>query len=292
MKLLILFQVWEGDKNIAPLTLGQFLTIVSGHENDVLIFDDASPSRLGDRLATLFGGKGPGRIDVLRSEHSTGYTGTIDRLFEALHWVVRCGRTYDYIVKVEPDVHFCRRNLASLFDPGILPEFGIVGPTHRMALRHFVQVLADLLPAGIQRRRGPGGTIERDLEFKRFRPVWWQGIGWRALLRRFTGVMVPFPFVVISCKTLAAMNAQSWFDLQRSQIGAVFADDVVFTMAVQALGHGVVDISTLLSDWSCNLFISPTATAQTAREYWRDLIHPMKDTAWANALREELPLLP
>ena len=47
MKLLIYYGLYEGEKAIAPHALGQLLTILAGHEVDVLILDDASPSRVG-----------------------------------------------------------------------------------------------------------------------------------------------------------------------------------------------------------------------------------------------------
>ena len=290
MKLLIFYGLYEGEKTIAPHALGQLLTILAGHEVDVLILDDASPSRVGEQTKARFAGPGPGRIDVLRLEHSTGYRGSIDRMFRALQWVAQTGRTYDYVLRVDADIHFCRADLAALFAPGRLPAQGIVGQPLVMRQRDFVQVLADVLPAGFRRHRTPDGKIEHKWELQRCRPVWWHTIGWRALIHGFRGVIVPGSFIVIAGATLAALHNRGWLDRPRTSLGLVFGDDTMLSIATRAVGHPVIDVRTLLPDWSCSLFIGPTTTAEAVRTAGHYFIHPMKDAAWANDLRQALPL--
>ena len=290
MKLLIFYGLYEGEKTIAPHALGQLLTILAGHEVDVLILDDASPSRVGEQTKARFTGQGPGRVDVLRLEHSTGYRGSIDRMFTALHWVTQTGRTYDYVLRVDADIHFCRADLASLFTPGRLPMRGIIGQPLVMRRRDFVQVLADVLPAGFRRHRTPDGKIEHKWELQRCRPVWWHTIGWRALRHGFRGVIVPGSFIVIAGATLTAFRDRGWLDRLRENLGLVFGDDTMLSIATRAVGHPVVDVRTLLPDWSCSLFIGPTITATAVRSAGHYFIHPMKDAVWANELRQALPL--
>lgn len=290
MNLLVLYGVYEGDKNIAPYALEQLLTILAGHTVDVLILDDASPSRVGERLATTFKGPVPRRMDLLVREFSQGYRGSIDRTFGALAWIARCGRVYDYVLRVDTDIHFCRRDLAELFKPGVLPELGITGQTLAMRSRDLVQILMDILPVGFRRRHLPDRTIAHTWELSRFRPVWWQSIGWRALWHGFRGVILPGCFIAMSGKTLAEMSRRGWLDRPRASIGLSFGDDTIMSVATVALGHPITDLRTLIPDWSCDLFLTPAATAEGIREKRRYYVHPMKDAGWAMALREALPL--
>ena len=288
MKLLIFYGLHEGEKSIAAHALGQLLAILAGHEVDVLILDDASSSRVGEKTKARFAIQGLGRIDVLRLEHSTGYRGSIDRTFSALQWVAQTGRAYDYVLRVDADVHFCRPDLANLFAPGVLPAQGLIGQPLVMRSRDFVQVWADVLPVGFRRRHTADGKIEHQWEFKRFHPVWWHNIGWCALANGFRGVIVPGCFIIIAGTTLAAFQSRGWLNRPRTSLGLAFGDDTILALATRAVGHPVIDARTLVPDWSCNLFITPETTAATVRAAGHYFIHPLKDVAWANELRQAL----
>ena len=288
MKLLVFYGLYEGEKVSAPLALGQLLAILAGHEVDVLILDDASPSHIGEQMKARFAGQGAGRIDVLRLEHSTGYRGSIDRTFSALQWAVQTGRAYDYVLRVDADVHFCRPDLANLFAPGVLPTQGIIGQPLVMRSRDFAQVWADVLPVGFRRRRTDDSKIEHQWELKRGRPVWWHNIGWRALANGFRGVIIPGCFIIIAGATLAALHNRGWLDRPRTSLGLAFGDDTILALATRAIGHPVIDARTLMPDWSCCLFITTETTSATVRAAGHYFIHPLKDVAWANELRQAL----
>lgn len=290
MKLLIYYGLCEAEKAIAPLALEQLVSILAEHEVDVLILDDASPSHLGKQMASQFAGKVPGNIDVLRLEKSRGARGYIGRVFGVLRWVAESGRAYDYILRVDADMHFCRRDLAALFQPGVLPTRGLCGQTLTMRSRDFVQVVADIFPMGFRRRRAADGKIEHPWELRRLRPVWWHDFGMRALIKGFRGVIVPGSFIIISGATVAAMQIKGWLDRDHDHLGLVFGDDTVLAMAATALEHPVVDARQVLKDWSCELFLRPETSAADVKARGRYFIHPMKDVAWANTLREALPL--
>jgi len=256
------------------------------------VYDDASPSRLGEQMAQHFTGRGARRVDVLRAERSTGYRGAIDRTLTALGWIARCGRGYDYVLRVDADTHFCRTGLGALFQPGRLPPRGIVGQTLQMRRKDAVQILLDELPAGFRRARDPNGDIMHQWQLSRGRPVWWHDIGVRALAHGFRGTIVPGCFVIIAAETLLAISSAGWLDRPRQSLGLVFGEDVMISILTKALGHPITDARTLIPDWSCELGLRPDTSAQIVEQRRYYFIHPLKDVEWANALRQALPLRP
>ena len=290
MKLLIYYGLCEGEKAIAPLALHQLLSILSGHEVDILFLDDATPSQVGERMAAHFADQIPGKIDVVRLKKSVGARGCIGRVFGVLRWVAQSGRHYDHILRVDADLHFCRRDLAALFEPGVLPTQGICGQTFTMRPRDFAQVIVDVLPMGFRRRRAANGKLEHDWQLRRLLPVWWHDFGMLALLRGFRGQIIPGSFIIISGAMVAAMHAKGWLDRDHERLGLAFGDDTVLAMATVALGQPMTDARDLLHDWSCEIFLRPDASAAEVKANGRYFIHPMKDVPWANTLREALPL--
>jgi hypothetical protein len=289
MKILVFYGLYEAEKSIAPLALGQLLRMLGDHQLDLVILDDASPSRLGDAMRARFEEAGPGRVDVLRLDRSTGYRGAIERTVYAFQQIVRAGREYDCVVRLDADVHFCRDDLAKLFEPGRLPRRGIVGQSVPMRARDFLLYLADAtMPIGFQRRVGDDGRMEHGWELRRFRSVWWRDIGAAALLHGFRGRFVPGSFQVLAWETLAGMASRGWLDRPRAPLGLIFGEDIVTNSMVAALGHPIVDAQTIVPDWSCELFLTPEASPEAIRSRGHYFVHPVKDLPWANTLRQNL----
>jgi hypothetical protein len=289
MRLLIFYGVYEAERSFAHVCLEQLLDILSGHTVHVGIQDDASPSRLGDRLAERVRPRLGDRVRVVRLDRSLGYHGMYERVLGFLDFACTWGETFDYVLRVDPDLHFCTHRLAEVFDRSLLPEVGLFGPTLAMRRRDFTLFLADLLPVGFRRRLKDGG-MEHGWELARTYPVWWSDIGRRAVRNGFRGRIVTGSFGALSWRSVLQMRERGWFSRSRERSGLVFQDDVVTSAMVHALGHPLLDFREVLPTWNNELCLRPTDTADDVRRRGLDLVHALKNEPWAHALREKLIL--
>lgn len=163
----------------------------------------------------------------------------------------------------------------------------MVGPTIEMRLRDFALFLADQLPFGLKRTVNDG-VMSHDWALRRTRPVWWHDIGRLSLLNGFRGRMVPGVLQIIAWRSIVEMANRGWLSRPRSSTGLIFQDDLVLTAMVKALGHAVLDISDVVDNFKCELFLAENATAADVIERGLDLVHPLKDNDWAHSLREVL----
>lgn len=290
-RVLALMMACENDKNLARRTLGQVVGFFEEHELDVLVFDDASSSRCGDALAREFQPRIPGKLQTMVANESKGFYRILENTMDMLKAVTSSGQRYDYVVKVDPDVHFCNHLLSQVFEGATLPSRGLFGPVLRMRSRDHVQVLADMLPLGF-RRRNRGGIIDHKWEFAGFRKVWWADIGRRALLHGWRGEFAPGSFYVLAWDTLIEMARHGYLDRDHTAMGMVFGDDVVISAMTRSLGHPIVGFRDLVPGWSSELFLREGATAAEIRAKRHAMIHPLKDRSWAHRLRDELTLKP
>jgi hypothetical protein len=289
MRVLVLMMMCENDKNIARKTLAQFVEIAGRHELHVLAFDDASPSRCGDALAREFQPRLSGAFDVLVARRSRGFYRILENKLDMLRAVVSSGRRYDYVVKIDPDIHFTNRLVASVFDEGTLPMRGQFGPVHTMRHRDHVQALADMLPVGF-RRRNRAGIIDHKWEFMGPRKVWWADIGREAWRRGWRGEFIPGGFYVLTWDTLSELARCGYLDRDDRSMGLVFGDDVVMSIMVKAMGHPIVSFEDLVPRWSCDMFVREGMTAAEIRAKSHAFVHPLKEKGWAQRLRAELQL--
>lgn len=291
MRLCVFLGVYEAERVIAARTLRRLLTILDGHQVSLVILDDASPGRLGEALAREFAPRIAGTVEVRRIETSTGYHGSIERTFSVFDEITARSPTAseapDYVLRVDADIGFGRSDLARLFAPGVLPAEGLFGGTFAMRRRDLLLFCLDLLPIGFRRRR-VGERLEHGWQLRRTRPVWWSVFGWRALRRGFRGRIVPGSFQIIAWATLLEMRRQGALTRSRRTLGLVFGEDVITNAAVWAVGHRVIDVGELVPDWDFEHFLTPGTTAADLVGRSPYYLHPLKDEAWANALRDEL----
>lgn len=292
MKIAIFFGVYEAEKSFAQSTLRQLLEILKGHELYVLVLDDASPSRVGESLQKAFPDIENLTFEVIRNQVSSGFRGAMARTLFALNHISLLKQNFDYILRVDADLFFNRKELAQLFDSSKLPKKGMFGVKATFRPRDFVQVIADLLPFGF-RRRQTQGIVEHKWEFKRTKPVWWWDLGIRALLNGFNRRFIGGPFQILAGSTLAEMAKRGWLQRQPlTGLGLVFGEDVMTTVMVKALNHPLVDLAELIPDWACDMAINPykgePEIIQANRYY---LIHPLKGDAWGLRFRQELERL-
>ncbi|WP_141730875.1 glycosyltransferase [Oligoflexus tunisiensis] len=292
MKIGVFFGVYEAEKPFAQQTLGQLLDILQNHDVHVLILDDASPSFLGDSLARAFADRKNTSFEVIRKEQSSGFRGAMDRTLLAFRCLAESGRDFDYVLRVDADLFFNRKDLAGIFDGQHLPGQGLIGTFASFRLRDYFQVLLDLLPLGF-RRRQIKGMVEHDWELKRTKPVWWWDLGLRAILHGFNQKFIGGSFQIIAGSTLSELSRRGW--LRRKPLaglGLVFGEDVMTNILVKALNHPLVDIAELVPDWACDMAINPhkgdSHMIQAHRYY---LVHPLKGDAWGLRLRQELERL-
>jgi hypothetical protein len=292
VKLAIFFGVYEAEKSFARSTLKQLLEILQGHEVYVLILDDASPSRVGDSLLKAFSDVSHVKFELIRNESSSGFRGAMARTLSALHHISLLNQDIDYILRVDADLFFNRKELALLFDSNKLPKTGMCGVKTTFRWRDLVLLLADLFPIGFRRRQRQG-VVEHKWELRRLRPVWWCDLGFRALVHGFNRRFIGGPFQIIAGSTLTEWAQRGWLKRKPlTSLGLIFGEDVMTNMMVKALNHPLVDLAELVPDWACDMAINPHKGGfefiQANRYY---LVHPLKGDAWGLRLRQELERL-
>jgi hypothetical protein len=292
MKIGVFFGVYEAEKTFAQQTLGQLLDILQSHDVHVLVLDDASPSFVGKSLQAAFVGRQRVTFEVIRNEKSSGFRGAMDRTLFAFRHLAGNPQEFDYILRVDADLFFNRKDLAGIFESGLLPKQGMVGTFAEFRGRDFIQLLADLLPLGF-RRRQVNGVVEHKWELKRMRPVWWWDLGLRAIMNGFRRRFIGGPFQIIAGTTLREWAGRGWLDRKPlAGLGLVFGEDVMSNVLVKALNHPLVDLAELVPDWACDMAINPHKGGPEfiqANRYY--LVHPLKGDAWGLRLRQELERL-
>ena len=286
MKLLILYGVYEAEKPFAPHAVCKCLNILKEHDIDVFITDDASPSFLGERLKTVIKKQAIAQnVHIWRIEKSTGFRGAMERTIGAFKRIASMDTLYDFVIRLDSDVHFCRNDLDRIFNSKRMEKIGVWGELLKMRYRDFILYIVDaIMPFGFKRKQ-KDEKYEHKWEFSRFKSVWWSDIGRKALLNGFRGVFVPGSFQIIAGQTILDMSKQGWLTRENSPLGLVFGEDVITNTMALALNHPVRSIRELVPDWSCELFISPNETVDSIKNQGHFFIHPLKDTPWAHALR-------
>jgi hypothetical protein len=289
-RILVFFCVYEAERSFAAGTLAQLLDVWNHCDLTLHIQDDASPSYLGHGLAKQFAERVP--IRVTRVERSLGYHGLLEHWLSFLHNCAACAKRYDYVVRVDADIHLASRRLAHIFHPDRSPSNGILGHTLVMRHRDFLLWMADLAPAGMRRKLHADGRMEHRWEFRRTRPVWWSDIGWTALRRGFRGRIVTGPLQILAWPTLVAIDQRGWLARPRRATGFIFQDDVLLSMMVHAVGHPIMDIRKIIDGWNATCFLTPGTPIQSILASRFDFLHPLKNSSWADEVRAAMPLPP
>jgi hypothetical protein len=287
-RILVLFCVYEAERSFAAGTLAQLLDVWNHCDLTLHIQDDASPSYLGRVLANQFSERVP--VRVTRVERSLGYHGLSENWLSFLHNSAAGAERYDYVLRVDADIHLASRRLANIFHPDRSPSNGLLGHTLAMRHRDFLLWIADLAPAGMRRKLHPDGRMEHRWEFRRTRPVWWSDIGWTALSRGFRGRIVRGFLQILAWRTLIAIDQRGWLARPRRPSGFIFQDDVLLSMMVQAVGHPILDIRTIIDGWNANCSLAPGIPIQSILASRFDFLHPLKNSSWADEVRAALPL--
>ena len=289
MKILLLFMVCEKDKSIAKYLLDQLVDLCGDIDLHMLIYDDGSESHLGDTLRQEFADQITGQIEVIRSPSNRGYYRLQQNLLKMLRHTVASGVSYDFVMKIDPDVHFTDRRWAQLLDLSKLPPLGITGPIIKLRKRELVQIVGDLMPIGFRRRK-INGQIDHKWQWRFYRKVWWRDIGWRAIFRKSIRYVAPGSCYLLAWESVIEMSSRGYFDRDHEEIGLIFAEDFLLTILTTSLGHPVTALSDIDPQFKCDIYIDPSSSVNEIREQNFYYIHPLKSTPEADQLRRSLPL--
>jgi hypothetical protein len=283
----ILMYVCEGEQAIALGALRSLARACPGLSYDLFLVDDGSQSRVAQQLARrLPPGIAVGRL--LELPRSLGYRGCIERLLIGARAIVNSGVPYRLIVKLDADTLVLRADLGEHLLSACSGRVGIWGCCFPMRYRDRVLLLADILPVGF-RRRTIEGTIQRDWELARWRPVWWTSIGLRAFRNGFRFWIVPGSFFVWSGDTLRKIAAQGLLDCHRAgRHGFVTSEDDLFTtLLTLAAGDPLHDLQDAHPTWGlARMPRTQSFEGVVAADPF--VVHPLKADGETAALREML----
>ena len=282
----------EGEYEIARDALASLLAICPIERPELFLIDDASPSRVGQRVAAETRKRGI-ITHCLEMPHSLGFFGTGRRTFRGLEWLASHGE-FDLLVKIEPDALVLRQDTFEMILSECKDGIGLFGEAHALRRRDLLLYLFDHLPFGLRRHIDRAGIIRRKWELGRFGPVWWSDFGRKALRNGFRFQYLPACFFFLGGKTLKALHEQGILARLQEPRGFVVADDVLLTMAVWALGHPVVNLTDRSPHWGYAMGMDENAPLEVVRNVQPYVIHPLKNRprAWERRrlLRKELGL--
>lgn len=287
MRLLFCLMVCEKDWKVAHSTIERLGEVMGPRKFDVLLFDDASPSRVGDRLVAHFAGKLPAKISVVRAEHSKGYYRLIENLMVLFGVAAQSSEPYDMVIRIDPDIHIVSNSFGSFFDQDVWPRQGIVSLVFQSRWRDFVQFFNDISPVGFRRKRVNGVGMHA-WQFAGFRRVWWAWHGWRALFRGYWRQVTPGAFMAVPWATLQEMKRRGMFEQSHEEMGLIFGDDLIFGILVKSLGHPIVNIRDLLPQFRWNLWLRRGQPLESIQARDITLLHPLKDDPWSHQVRAKI----
>jgi hypothetical protein len=291
-RLALFMTLCEGEYEIARDALASLLAICPIERPELFLIDDASPSRVGRRIAEQTRRRGI-ITHCLEMPHQLGFFGTGRRTFRGLEWVASHGE-FDLLVKIEPDALVLRPDTFEMILSQCRDGIGLFGEAHALRRRDLLLYLLDHAPVGLRRHIDRTGIIRRKWELGRLRPVWWSDFGRRAIMNGFRFCYLPACFFFLGGKTLKALHEQGILARLQEPRGFVCADDVLLTTAVWALGHPVVNLADSSPHWGYTMGMDEDAPLEVVRNVRPYVVHPLKNRprAWARrrTLRDELGL--
>ena len=290
MKLALFMTVCEGEYEMALDALISFIQSCQGADITLFVLDDASPSRVGKRLADKFHEMTQNPVDCLDMPQSLGFRGTAQRTFLGLTRIASSGEEFDMIVKIEADALVVRDDLGTFMEKTCPNGLGLYGERYTMRWRDRVLFLADFLPMGFKREL-VDGVIQRQWQLSRTSPVWWSDFGMRALLNGFQFDYIPCCFWFLGGKTLQKLKEVGYLSREQSKYGFVFNDDLLLTTAVYAISHPVVDLTTLSEHWKGSMSMTEDTPLAAVKHIQPYVVHPLKNNPKAWERRKELKSL-
>jgi hypothetical protein len=278
---------YEGDRQIAFELLESLVTSFQGERFDLFLTDDASASRVGDRVLDWAHQRGIAAT-CLRDEQSQGFRGAVDRTIRVLSTIAAHPARYDVILRIDTDALVIREGLALELLRTCTDPRGLYGVVKYMRPRDRIGLLADLLPVGLK-RRSTNGQIEHGYGPRRVRPVWWWGAGLKALVKGFD-----FGFVEGSCYALggqvpAELARHGYLGMyRRGGHGLITSEeDIIVTILCRAAGLPLYELDKRDRSWRDVNTIGERALDRGVEDL-PFVIHPLKPTPEGAALRARL----
>jgi hypothetical protein len=288
MNLVFLVVVCEGEEKLARDAIASLKWSCEGHQAELVLLDDGSPSRVGRNLEKWASSLGL-RARTVELPKSKGFRGSAYRAFLALSEVAKSGLDCDLVVKIDADALVLRRDLGDFLAGACPDRRGLFGVEKTMRWRDGVLFAADQLPLGFTRDEHDG-VIQRKWRFGRTRPVWWSDIGRAAVRQGFKFRFVPGCFWFLGGDTLRALQTSGYLERDQHPFGFVFNDDLLLTAAVLAVGHPTIDVATLSPGWRGTMSMTEDMPLEAVVAVNPFVIHPLKDRPAAWTRREDLRL--
>lgn len=280
-------KVCEGEYDMAWDTLMSMTRSCSGSDISFFVLDDASPSKVGRRLAENFHKETQNPVDCLELPKSLGFRGSARRAFMGLERIAKSGEVFDVVVKIDADGVVVRDDLGRFMKEACPDGMGLFGEQYPMRLQDKVLYFADLLPIGFK-RKSVDEVIQREWQLSRFYPVWWSDLGRQSLRNGFRFSFIPGCFWFLGGRTLQMLSEAGYLSRDQSRYGFVFNDDLLLTMAVFTIKHPVVDLGALSPHWGRFQAMTEDAPISAIKPHRPFVIHPLKDNPKAWERRREL----
>ena len=290
MKLALFMKVCEGEYDIAWDALMSLAQSCKGADITLFVLDDASPSRVGKRLTDKFHETTQNPVDCLELPQSLGFRGSAQRAFLGLDRIASSGQEFDMVVKIDSDALVVRQDLGAFLEKSCPNGLGLYGEGNTMRWRDRVLFLADFLPMGFKREL-VDGVIQRQWQLNRTSPVWWADFGMKALLNGFQFNFIPGCFWYLGGKTLQKLKEVGYLSRDQSKYGFVFNDDTLLTVAVYAINHPVVDLTSLSGHWKGSMSMTEDTPLEAVKHIHPYVVHPLKNNLKAWERRQELKAL-
>jgi hypothetical protein len=289
MQIAVLLTVCEGEYEIARYACMSVLRSTPGHTCWFQIVDDGSPSQVGHRLLDqLRDSDAEGHVH--RLGFSLGFRGCAQRTCEGLNQIARSGRSFDIVLKLDPDTLIIGgQQLGQFLDQYCCNPAEMWGSLHTMRKRDRVLFAADFLPLGF-RRKAKGYVLTRQWELGRFRPVWWFRFGWRAVTSgRFRFRHPGGGFYILAADLVRKMHARGYLDsIYQGRHGFVSSEeDLIATMLCLAVGGRIRNFEEVRPGFA-QLGYRTVSGGQSATNLNHVVIHPIKDTPDGQACRAAL----
>ena len=290
MKIAFFMTVCEGEYDIAQDALESLIQSCRGIDISLFVVDDASPSRVGWRLANRFRELTSQPSDCFELPKSLGFRGMIQRKFLGLERIANSKTFFDIVLKLDPDALVTRYDLGEFLTKQCSDGLGFYGELYGMRKRDALLYCADLLPFGF-RRRQVDGVIQHQWELSRVSPVWWTDIGWKAIANGFHFTFIPGCFWFMGGKTLKSLHEAGYLARNQSSYGFVFNDDLILTTSVYAIKHPVKDLNLISPHWRKAMAMSEGTPLSIIEQLMPYVIHPLKNNPDAWERRQQLKVL-
>jgi glycosyltransferase involved in cell wall biosynthesis len=276
MKIALFYAVCEGEFEIASDSLDRLLKLCPQHQFDIFVVDDASPSRVGERLISERADRF-GHCELIRLPKSLGFWGCCTRMLIAFRQILASNRVYDFVLKMDADLFPVRSDLGAELERACTDRNALYGCLFDLRRRDAVLVLADLFPVGFA-RQSVDGVMSRPWKLRRLGRTWWDDLGFSAIKNGYRFRSAGGSFWLLGFNALCSMGRSDLLKRDDSRFGLHVSDDSLLTIVCHGLGIKVVDLGENSPSWRGVLGFgadAPWDLVETSRPF---VVHPLKNS--------------